>query len=318
MDEALPGFGILIGKRTKTFFIVKGQDRRLITLGRYPDLSLREARLKAKAEMGQSTTPPPTDAPTAILAFLEGKKNRIEPHTYYSYKHYLESLDLTGNLDDITDIDLDQFDDSPSAQHYAFNIAKGFFNWCVDKGYMQRNPLRGQDAPTRLVSRDRVLTDEELALIWKHTNFKPYGYIVRLLLLTGQRRMEIKNLTTYTDVLTFTKTKNKIPHLIPVTPLVKEHLALPFTFNDWSRAKERLDKKVGFSDWVHHDLRRTVSTNMAKLGVPLHITELLLNHRTTQLSGVAKVYNRYNFLPEMEEALLTWEQHIVKITSLRA
>lgn len=68
--------------------------------------------------------------------------------------------------------------------------------------------------------------------------------------------------------------------------------------------------------WTLHDLRRTFATNCAKLGIPIHITELILNHRTGTISGIVRVYNRYSYLDEMKDALLLHEKHIRKIVEL--
>lgn len=103
--------------------------------------------------------------------------------------------------------------------------------------------------------------------------------------------------------------KSARPHTIPVTGFGEYLPALPFSFNSWSKSKRRLDKTCGVADWVLHDLRRYFSSTMARLGVPLHVTEQLIDHRS-QVSGVAAIYNRYNFLKEMREALAAYETHI--------
>jgi len=70
-------------------------------------------------------------------------------------------------------------------------------------------------------------------------------------------------------------------------------------------------KKCKVQHFTRHDLRRTYSTGMARLGVPQHITELLLDHRSgTTMSAVAAIYNRYNYEAEMRDAVAKWEKHI--------
>jgi integrase len=179
------------------------------------------------------------------------------------------------------------------------------------------NPLAGLPAPHKLESRERVLTDDEIKAIWNATDYRPFGHIVRCLILSGQRRMEIAGgkAEWVTDVYTIPQTKNRQPHVIPVTPLLKEYLKPPFVFNGWSKAKVALDKTCGVDDWTLHDCRRYFSTTCAQLQVPIHLTERILNHKTGSVSGVAKIYNRYSYLKEMEEALLLYESHIRKITT---
>ena len=71
-----------------------------------------------------------------------------------------------------------------------------------------------------------------------------------------------------------------------------------------------LDRLSGVEGWVLHDLRRTATTMMAASGVPIHVTELILNHQSSKLSGVAKIYNRHDYLPERREALQRWVDHL--------
>jgi integrase len=73
--------------------------------------------------------------------------------------------------------------------------------------------------------------------------------------------------------------------------------------------------------WVLHDLRRTFGTKLAERKVPPHVVERLLNHKfgsiTNQTNGmvsaVAEVYNRHHYMPEMREAVQTWETHLASI-----
>jgi hypothetical protein len=79
--------------------------------------------------------------------------------------------------------------------------------------------------------------------------------------------------------------------------------------------KKKLHQLSATSDWTLHDIRRTVSTGMAKSGVPPHVTERVLNHKTCSLGGVAGVYNRFGYLPEMRAALDVWSGHILRIVT---
>ncbi|HHS93899.1 MAG TPA: hypothetical protein ENK63_00945 [Rhodobacterales bacterium] len=166
--------------------------------------------------------------------------------------------------------------------------------------------------------RDRLLSDDEIAAIW-HTDQRPYSDIVKLLILTGQRRNQIWRYNPAwkdDDVLTFPSDvmKSKRPHTIPITGYGDLLPSQPFIFNGWSKSKARMDRRSGVSDWVLHDLRRYFSSTMARLRVPLHVTEQIIDHRS-QVSGVAAIYNRYTFLEEMREALFAYESHLAMITS---
>ena len=67
-------------------------------------------------------------------------------------------------------------------------------------------------------------------------------------------------------------------------------------------------------DWSFHDLRRTATTGMARLGVPPHIADAVLNHKSGTIKGVAAVYNRHAYFDERREALEKWEAHVLAIT----
>ena len=81
-------------------------------------------------------------------------------------------------------------------------------------------------------------------------------------------------------------------------------------FNGWPKAKRQFDKPLKITPYTLHDLRRTYSSNLARLGVPIHVTEKLLNHVSGTLSGIAAVYNRHTYLPEMREAVTELERSL--------
>jgi integrase len=94
----------------------------------------------------------------------------------------------------------------------------------------------------------------------------------------------------------------------------------PRPVSGWSRAKDRLIGTINearaargqatIEDFNIHDLRRTAASGMARLGVPPHVVEKLLNHAEGEISGVAAIYNRYSYEGEKREALERWSRHI--------
>lgn len=321
-DKSLRGFGIRVSPAgAKSFVVMTGRDRKLTTLGRYPSISLKNARDEAKRVQTAVSAPTATNrTQNAILAFLEDCAGRVKPQTLEQYRHYLAVITFNGLLRDLTRVEvkrsLDTLSDRPVAQNMAFAALRAFLNWALRYDLIDRSPLSAMQVPNRVTSRERVLTDDELRAIWRETDFVPFGHIVRLCMLTGQRRSEIAGIQPehVTDVITFPETKNHTTHSIPITPLVREHIPEHgFSFNNWGNRKKMLDERVGFSGWVLHDLRRTFSSNCARLGVPIHVTERVLNHKTGTVSGIVATYNRYNYLKEMEDALLTYENFIRKL-----
>ena len=86
-------------------------------------------------------------------------------------------------------------------------------------------------------------------------------------------------------------------------------------FQEFSRAKRRLDQLSGVTGWRLHDLRRTCVSGMARLGIAPHVADKILNHQSGTISGVAAVYQRHEFLAERQEALERWGAHVARIVS---
>lgn len=301
-DDGLPGFGVVVGKRKKTFFIMYGKDRRTKTLGTWPDMTVKDARLEAVAVLsGPAPKKRNTPLPEARDAFLEDCRRRLRPATAERYHYALKDIDLT---------------DTSISDATTVKCLKAFYNWCIDHDITDHNPFARKKV--KFAVRDRLLSDEEIAAIWAYEH-PPYSNIVKLLILTGQRRNQIWRFDpAWVDdgVLTFPASimKTNRAHAIPVTAYDQHLPEMPFSFNGWSKAKRRMDINTGVSDYVLHDFRRYFSSTMAKLGVPLHVTEQIIDHRS-QVSGVAAIYNRYTFLVEMREALITYEAHLEKVVS---
>ncbi len=212
------------------------------------------------------------------------------------------------------------------------------FQWAVKRGMIAANPFAALPAVGEKPKRDRVLSDDELAIIWRAASETPlpFGAIVRLLILTGQRVQEVAGLRwseISDDFSTWTipagRTKNNAPHIVPLSPPAQEILRnLPHTgadvalpgraggpFNGFSKAKQRLDQSVGFGNWVLHDLRRTMATGLQGLGVRLEVTEAILNHVSGSRGGIVGIYQRHEWSAEKRAALNAWANHVVQITS---
>jgi len=133
------------------------------------------------------------------------------------------------------------------------------------------------------------------------------------------------------------RAKNDRAHDVPLPPAALEMLKLlprgqsdfVFTSNDrspisgYSKAKRTLDAGVAadggaaLTHWTFHDIRRTVATNLAKIGVPVHVVEKLLNHASGSIKGVAAVYNRHQYFDERRQALEAWTARLGQIVSGR-
>ncbi|WP_417322477.1 tyrosine-type recombinase/integrase [Erythrobacter aureus] len=227
---------------------------------------------------------------------------------------------------------------APIAREVRKHLTR-MFNWAADRGLIAANPLAGMQRPELgYVSRERVLTVEELRQIWDAAGDAgyPFGDMIRLLILTGQRRSEIAGLERgwiqkeqRAVEMPAASYKTKRPQVFPLSaPAWALVEALPkwnggefiFTttggerpFSGFSKAKARLDvriakkaKKAGLEPmepWTLHDIRRSVATHMARLGVAQEHIERVLGH---VVAGVAGTYNRYSYLDEKRAALETW------------
>ena len=197
---------------------------------------------------------------------------------------------------------------------------------------VERSPCEGIRAPTVERTRDRVLADWELAEIIRAARLLggPYGAIVEVLALTGQRRDEVARMS-WDEVdlerriwtLPAIWTKNDKPHIVQLAdPVVVVIGAQPrsgrFVFSrngitpmgDFSSQKRRLDDLCGVSHWRLHDLRRTTVSGMARLGVAPHVADKILNHVAGTISGVAAVYQRHEFMDERRDALERWGAYV--------
>jgi integrase len=205
-----------------------------------------------------------------------------------------------------------------------------FYTWCIGAGIANDNPVSGTFKHSEDKSRERVLTDAELVKIWNAAPANDYGRIVKLLMLTAQRRDEIGELkwaeiSDEGDMISLpsSRTKNNRPHNIPLSPQARTLLgALEIDGRDnvfgrgqngysgFSRSKEDLDEACGVTGWTLHDLRRTAATRMSDLGVQPHIVEAVLNHVSGHKAGVAGIYNRSTYAAEKRAALDLWGNHI--------
>ena len=327
-DDALGGFGVRVSPRHKTFVVLHGtgKHRQYRTIGRYPDWSLSDARSEAKKLLaGPSVPRSHARYRDAVNKFLEDCETRNRRETIRQYKNYLNAFSWNRKVADIGRANvlshLRKYRGRPAAEVHALRTLKVFFNWCVRHEIVDRNPIAGERV-SPAPARERYLTADEIRAIWKY-DYPHYSTIVKLCLLTGQRRSEVAAIQLdwiQDDLLIFpaTITKNKRSHTIPLSDRVKALLVdTPFgkhgPWNGWANGKRRIDREVPIEHWTLHDLRRTYSTLMAEIGTPIHVTERLLNHVSGTVSGVARIYNRYSYLEEMRRAQAQYEAYLVSI-----
>jgi integrase len=211
------------------------------------------------------------------------------------------------------------------------------YAWAMKRDTVPSNPFDALPLPAPAPARERVLSDDELKAVWTAAGkaSDPFGSLVRMLILTGQRREEVAGMRWehLSDDLTLwtipgSETKNGKPHLVPLTadaqtiiaarepPAGEPRAGLVFVgrvgtqFSGWSKCKADLDKDSSVTEWRIHDLRRTLATSLQRLGVRLEVTEAVLNHISGSRAGLVGVYQRHDWRDEKATALAAWAAHV--------
>lgn len=225
---------------------------------------------------------------------------------------------------------------TPIMANRVLAVVKKLFSWALDRGLLDVHPVARLSPPAPERPRDRVLSDNELKALSKAwgTMGYPWGSAFQLLLLTAARRGEVEEIA-WTEInaadrlwtVPAERVKTKMPLLMPLSSPAVELLAglprlegCPYVFStrgsrpirDWSGAVTRATELSGITGWRVHDLRRTVRTNLSRLGVPADIAERVLGH---VIPGVRAVYDRHEYVAEKRDALERWAAHVTALTN---
>ena len=223
----------------------------------------------------------------------------------------------------------------------VFTHIKSFFGWAIGHGYLEHSPCEYVKKPFKEKSRERFLSDQEIRWFWQVTGeeLEPFGYMARLLLLTGQRLSEVGQMTAQELQssehwhLASDRTKNGTQHDVFLSDLAQEIVwreervagAFLFSTTGYSpvqsydkpvkRFRSRMNELAGaeLPHWSFHDLRRTCETGMAMLGVAQPIIDRCTNHLTGR--GMSRVYNQYSYRAEKTEAWQRWANHLKGIVA---
>ncbi len=356
LDDALPNFGVRVGATgTLSFFVmytVHGRRRR-DTLGRFPVLTLAVARKLARQRLSRlifdtrsSDVPVAMTFAEAVDSFLklhcdaENKPSTAAETRRMFKRHWLPAfsrrlLHDVGTREITAIIDRNRTTAPHEARH-AFMVLRTFFNWAKRQRLIERSPCDNLAFNFRLTPRTRVLNDRELAAVSSAAGELgyPYGPIVQLLMLTGQRRGEIASLRwTYIDAekklitLPAELVKNGREHTFAVGDMAASVLSsIPNQgdmlfpargFNDrpfsgWSKVKAVLDERSGVNFRLH-DLRRSWATHVAELEIHPWVIEAHLNHISGMVSGVAAVYNRHKYSNETRSAVAKFDAKLSRL-----
>jgi integrase len=367
-DVELHGFGFRIragarGRLLRSWvcqYKRSGRNRR-IRIGPAEVLTAERARgaareLLAKVALGQDPAGDRRDRRgldtvtlrSVIPDYLAAAAARVRPKSLYETRRYLTGPHFRA----LHGFPLDQVDRRAVAarlvvlerEHGAQTATKaraalsGFFTWAMRAGLADANPADQAPKPAIGRPREKVLSDDELAAIWRAAEpVDDYGKIVRLLILLAARRQEIggivwSELDFDAEIWTLPagRSKNHKPHRLPIMPAMRAIIESvprratrgllfgnhsPRGFNDWDRGKRALDARSGVAGWTIHDIRRTAATRMGDLQIAPHVIEEILNHQSGHRRGVAGTYNRSRYEREVRSALSIWHDHVRTIVS---
>lgn len=380
-DASLPGFGLRAYASGRRQWVAQYRDgtgrTRRATFGDARIVELDEARegarrLLSKVELGSDPQAEKQAARKAVRvgalvdAYLADAAGRLKPSslalvTLHLRKHakplHNEAVGQVGRAGIVKLLAALARDSGPVSANRVRSSLSAMWVWGLRSGTVEGdNPVAHVPKPSSEAARDRVLTDGELALVWQATaGDHDHDRIVRLLMLTGARRDEVGSLA-WAEIegplwtLPRTRSKNNLPHEVPLSPLALAHLPVKRTvralvfgkseggFSGWSRCKDRLDRRMvamlskAFTErhgrepkageapcpaWTLHDLRRTLSTWMNENGTEPHVVEAVLNHVSGAAKrGVAGVYNRAQYRVPKRMALARWEAHVRALAGL--
>jgi integrase len=342
------------GSRKFVFFYRLGGRLQKFTIGDASSWTLDQARTRARSlrvmvDRGESpAVEKATKRSGAALLFsavmrdyLDARRPEMKPRSFEESKRHLEkhwkplhgmALSAIDRAVVATRLKVIAKDSGVVASNRARSTLSAMFAWAIGEGLREANPVVGTNKKDEGGSRERVLTDAELVAIWNAAPDSDYGNIIKLLMITAQRREEIGGLM-WDEInaeaklisLPPERTKNSRPHDVPLSGSAMSLIeALPRRagralvfgggqggYSGWSRSKEALDAATGLSEgWTLHDLRRTAATRMADLGVLPHVIEAILNHVSGHKAGVAGIYNRSTYATEKRAALDLWASHL--------
>lgn len=300
-DGGMPGLYLVVQPSGAMSWAVRyrfGGKPRKLTIGAYPVFSLADARKAASAilrsvseggdpaeEKKQAATEradtsnyiddvlnvfltryvkPNNRASTAreTERFID---NEVRPRWKGRLVQSITKRDIVVMLDEIVDRG------APISANRVHAILRRFFNWCMERSILEVSPVATVPAPTKEVSRDRVLTDAEIKLLWQACDAVgwPFGQMVQILLLTVQRREEVAGMrlgeldleaTAPLWIIPKERAKNDKAHTVPLAPKVvallqgmprmKSDAGFVFTttgessVSGYSKAKAKIDAKM--------------------------------------------------------------------------
>jgi len=382
-DSELTGFGALATKTGMCSYFAEfrmrgaGGSSKRVTLGKHGALTPDEARKRAKEELGKvaagkDIAQERKDARAKLKAgtfrdlseewfAAKGKQPKTGEWRSRRWREVHAMIDQIVHPtlgrkapDAITKAELSNLikktkENSHSVARRLYETLRPLFKWAVGEGKLESNPLVGLECPKPETPRDRFLKDAEIKALWQVATEQswPFENVIKLLLLTGQRRDEVArmvwgevNSDKHEWDIPKERCKNKKAHTVDLHPeavRLLDRLGEPaaarrasneeFVFSTtgrtpvsgYSKVKRRIDARMQeilgdkFQPWRIHDLRRTAASGMAALGFQPHVIERVLNHVSGAQGGLVSVYQRHEYRDERKRAIMAWGDEVMRI-----
>jgi integrase len=350
-DTGLVGFGARRQLRHVHYLLryrLSGKQR-FITIGRHgawtPETARNEAKrllglVASKVDPANERIRPAETFGAEVNRYLERKRSSMKPRSFEGIERHLRQHAKPFHPVRLAEIDrrtiavrLAEIEaaSGPVARNRFRSSLSAFFTFAIREGLIEANPVTGTATADEGHSRDRTLSEAELIAVLNALGRDQFSDIIRLLILTGQRRNEIGGLRwdeidfeRGLIILPSERVKNKRQHELPISNQVgailkrqprQNEFVCGRRFTSWSIGKADLDNRARLkAEWRLHDLRRTAATHMAELGTLPHIIEAVLNHVSGHRAGVAGIYNRARYEGEMRTALQLWGDYVDRLS----
>jgi integrase len=227
---------------------------------------------------------------------------------------------------------------APYLANRSFDYMAMVYSWAIRRRLMKYTPFVGLDKPFAEQKRTKSFSNDELRRLFEALKEAPkqIAGLWLMLLYTGNRLREtLKMEWSWIDrekkyvVLPSEVTKNKREHLVPLVPKAMTLLETlkelsgesPHVFPgptgdpmNWvQKACARIMTRAAIADGRHHDTRRVLQTNMAEMGVPPHVADMILNHAIKDAPKSRQHYDTHHYIPEKREALIQWVARLRKV-----
>ena len=313
-----------------------------VAQGRDPAAAKQAARRNADAHRDD------TVERLATRFIEEHAKRKTRKNSWQQTVHVFENIvlpawkgRLVGEIRrrDVRELIEDVAKGRPVMANRALARLSRFFGWLIEKEVIETSPVVGVKRPVEEKARERMLDDDEIVKLWAACDAigGPVTAVIKLLLLTGQRRNEIAHLKwneVHSDVLELPgeRVEGKQAHLVPLStqaaaiiasmPKMVPQVPKPggYVFGHklthFERVRPEIDRRMGnVAPWVLHDLRRTCASGMARIGIAVPVIEKILAHKSGSFKGIVSTYQRHSFLPEMAAAMQKWGDHVEQLVT---